>query len=114
MREKCGRYVREAERDFERGSVGHSGQHRHGGNAPNTNRKSERRGARVCAAEGERYHQNPDQAKIVAGAYDQLIEETSNYILGLQNQLELVANKRNAGIEANRTAATELEVFDRI
>lgn len=57
---------------------------------------------------------NPDQAKIVADAYDQLIEETSNYILGLQNQLELVANKRNAVIEANRTAMTAIEVFDRI
>ena len=57
---------------------------------------------------------NPDQAKIVADAYDRLIEETSNYILGLQNQLELVANKRNAVIEANRTAMTAIEVFDRI
>ena len=57
---------------------------------------------------------NPDQAKIVADAYDRLIEETSNYILGLQNQLELVANKRIAVIEANRTAMTAIEVFDRI
>lgn len=57
---------------------------------------------------------NPEQEKIVSETYDALIEETTDRILGLQNQLEMVANKRNAVIEANRTAVTAIEIFDKI
>jgi stage V sporulation protein T len=57
---------------------------------------------------------DPDQAKILCDTYDDMIADLAKRIVGLENQLKLVADKRNAVIQANRTAKTVIDIFDRI
>ena len=57
---------------------------------------------------------NPETAAIVCATYDEMIDETAQRIVGLENQLKLVADKRNTIILANRTAKKVIDVFDSI
>lgn len=57
---------------------------------------------------------NPEKAEVICSTYDEMIEETARNIVGLENQLKLVADKRNAIIQANRTAKKVIDIFDRI
>lgn len=57
---------------------------------------------------------NPESASIICATYDEMIEETALRILGLENQLKLVSDKRNSIIQANRTAKKVIDIFDRV
>ena len=50
--------------------------------------------------------------EIIEETYDALIEEVSNRIDGLNNQLKMVADTTNSVIRVKRVAKTVLEVFD--
>ena len=44
--------------------------------------------------------------------YDELVHDLIQRINGLQNQLQMAADKRNTIIQVNRAAKTAMEVFD--
>ncbi len=57
---------------------------------------------------------HPEQEELLNETYDELESDLAQRISGLQNQLQLTADKRNTIIRVNRAAKTALEVFDDI
>ena len=57
---------------------------------------------------------HPDQEELLEETYDELEDDLTRRIAGLQNQIELTINKRNTIIRVNRAAKLALEVFDDI
>ena len=55
---------------------------------------------------------HPEQEAILEETYDELEHDLIQRINGLQNQLQMVADKRNTIIQVNRAAKTAMEVFD--
>ena len=55
---------------------------------------------------------HPEQEAILEETYDQLENDLIHRINGLQNQLQMAADKRNTIIRVNRAAKTAVEVFD--
>ena len=55
---------------------------------------------------------HPEQETILEETYDQLESDLIHRINGLQNQLQMAADKRNTIIRVNRVAKTAVEVFD--
>ena len=55
---------------------------------------------------------HPEQEAILAETYDELEHDLIQRINGLQNQLQMAADKRNTIIQVNRAAKTAMEVFD--
>lgn len=54
---------------------------------------------------------HPDQEDILTETYDEMEADIIRRIGGLQNQLNMVINKRNTIIQTNRIAKTALDVF---
>ena len=57
---------------------------------------------------------DPDNTDIIEETYDALEHDLVSQIAGVKNQLRMSGDKRNTVIQANRTAKTVIEVFDRI
>ncbi len=57
---------------------------------------------------------NPEKEDVLDEMYNEMIDELANRIDGLQNQMELTANRRNTAIRVNRIAKTALDIFDDI
>lgn len=57
---------------------------------------------------------HPEKEELLEQTYDELEAELEAKISGLQNQIELTANKRNTIIQVNRIARTALDIFDEI
>ena len=57
---------------------------------------------------------HPDQEELLAETYDELEADLQKKIAGLEHQITLLSDKRNAMIQVNRTAKTALEVFQDI
>ena len=57
---------------------------------------------------------HPEQADVLDETYDELEEDLTRRIAGLQNQIDMTVDKRNTIIRVNRAAKTALEVFDDI
>ena len=57
---------------------------------------------------------HPEKEELLEQAYDELEAELEAKISGLQNQIELTADKRNTIIQVNRIARTALDIFDEI
>ena len=57
---------------------------------------------------------HPEQESLLAETYDELESELQSKIKGIENQIELLSDKRNVIIQVNRTAKTALEVFEDI
>lgn len=57
---------------------------------------------------------HPEQEELLAETYDELEGELQKKIAGLEHQITLLSDKRNAMIQVNRTAKTALEVFQDI
>lgn len=57
---------------------------------------------------------HPDQESILEETYDELEDDLTKRISGLQKQIDLTTDKRNTIIRVNRAAKTALEVFDDI
>ena len=57
---------------------------------------------------------HPDQEELLAETYDELEADLQKKIEGLDHQIEMLSDKRNTIIQANRTAKTALEVFQDI
>ena len=55
---------------------------------------------------------HPEQEELLSETYDELEHDLIQRINGLQNQLQMVADKRNTIIQVNRAAKTAMEVFD--
>ena len=55
---------------------------------------------------------HPEQEAILEETYDELEHDLIRRINGLQNQLQMAADKRNTIIQVNRAAKTAMEVFD--
>lgn len=55
---------------------------------------------------------HPEQEAILEETYDVLEHDLIQRINGLQNQLQMAADKRNTIIQVNRAAKTAMEVFD--
>ena len=55
---------------------------------------------------------HPEQEAILEETYDELEHDLIQRINGLQNQLQMAADKRNTIIQVNRAAKTAMEVFD--
>ena len=55
-----------------------------------------------------------DNASVMEQTYDELISESQDRIIGLENQLGLTADKNNTIIRTNRVAKGVMEVFDDI
>ena len=55
---------------------------------------------------------HPEQEQTLEETYDELESDLLRRISGLQNQIQLTADKRNTIIRVNRAAKTALEVFD--
>ena len=55
---------------------------------------------------------HPEQEAILEETYDELEHDLIQRINGLQNQLQMTADKRNTIIQVNRAAKTAMEVFD--
>ena len=55
---------------------------------------------------------HPEQETILEETYDELEHDLIQRINGLQNQLQMAADKRNTIIQVNRAAKTAMEVFD--
>ena len=55
---------------------------------------------------------HPEREAVLDAAYDELEDELVRRIGGLQNQLQMTADRRNAIIRTNRAAKTAMEVFD--
>lgn len=56
----------------------------------------------------------PDQADMLDELYEEIEQELTERISGLQNQLALTMNRRNSVIQVNRAAKTAFEIFDDI
>ena len=57
---------------------------------------------------------NPEKEDVLDEMYSEMIDELANRIEGLQNQIELTANRRNTAIRVNRIAKTAMDIFDDI
>ena len=57
---------------------------------------------------------HPDQEELLAETYDELEADLQKKIEGLDHQIEMLSDKRNTIIQANRTAKTAMEVFQDI
>ncbi|MBQ6268399.1 MAG: recombinase family protein [Clostridia bacterium] len=57
---------------------------------------------------------HPEQEALLEETYDEMEDDLTRRIAGLQNQLEMTVDKRNTIIRVNRAAKTALEVFDDI
>ena len=57
---------------------------------------------------------HPDQESILEETYDELEDDLTKRISGLQKQIDLTTDKRNTIIRVNRAEKTALEVFDDI
>jgi site-specific DNA recombinase len=57
---------------------------------------------------------HPEKEELLEQTYDELEAELEAKISGLQNQIELTADKRNTIIQVNRIARTALDIFDEI
>lgn len=57
---------------------------------------------------------DPDNTDIIEETYDALEHDLVSQIAGVKNQLRMSGDKHNTVIQANRTAKTVIEVFDRI
>lgn len=57
---------------------------------------------------------HPEQEEILVETYDEIENELAVRIAGLENQIALAQDKRNAIIQVNRIAKTALDVFDDI
>ncbi len=57
---------------------------------------------------------HPEQEELLAETYDELEEDLQKKIAGLEHQITLLSDKRNAMIQVNRIAKTALEVFQDI
>lgn len=57
---------------------------------------------------------HPEQEEILVETYDEIENELAIRIAGLENQIALAQDKRNAIIQVNRIAKTALDVFDDI
>lgn len=57
---------------------------------------------------------DPDNTDIIEETYDALEHDLVSQIAGVKNQLRMSGDKRSTVIQANRTAKTVIEVFDRI
>ena len=55
---------------------------------------------------------HPEQEAILEETYDELEHDLIQRINGLQNQLQMAADKRNTIIQVNRAVKTAMEVFD--
>ena len=55
---------------------------------------------------------HPEQEAILDETYDELEHDLIRRINGLQNQLQMTADKRNTIIQVNRAAKSAMEVFD--
>lgn len=55
---------------------------------------------------------HPDREAILEETYDELEEDLTRRIDGLQNQIQMTVDRRNTIIRVNRAAKTALEVFD--
>ena len=57
---------------------------------------------------------HPDQEEMLEETYDELEDDLTRRIAGIQNQIDLTVDRRNTIIRVNRTAKLALEVFDDI
>ena len=57
---------------------------------------------------------HPEQEALLDETYDELEAELAQRIAGLEHQIELASDKRNAIIRINRAAKTAIDVFDDI
>lgn len=57
---------------------------------------------------------HPGQEEALEATYDELESDLSRRMEGLQNQIQMTADKRNTIIRVNRATKTALEVFDDI
>ncbi len=57
---------------------------------------------------------HPDMEEVLSETFDSMIEEADKKIKGIENQITLVADKRNVIIHTNRIAKTALEIFNDI
>ena len=57
---------------------------------------------------------HPDQEELLVETYDELETDLQKKIEGLGHQIEMLSDKRNTIIQANRTAKTAMEVFQDI
>lgn len=57
---------------------------------------------------------HPEQEELLAETYDELEGELQKKIAGLEHQIALLSDKRNAIIQVNRTAKNALDVFQDI
>lgn len=57
---------------------------------------------------------NPEKEDETEKMYDEMIDECSDRIIGLENQIAMISHKRNTVIRVNRIAKTALEIFDNI
>lgn len=55
---------------------------------------------------------HPDREAILEETYDELEDDLTRRIDGLQNQIQMTVDRRNTIIRVNRAAKTALEVFD--
>ena len=56
----------------------------------------------------------PDQAEMIEEMYNEIEQELTDRIKGLQNQFALAVDRRNSVIQMNREAKTVFEIFDDI
>ncbi|MBQ2062855.1 MAG: recombinase family protein [Oscillospiraceae bacterium] len=57
---------------------------------------------------------HPEQEAMLEETYDELEDDLTRRISGLQNQIDMTVDKRNTIIRVNRAAKTALEIFDDI
>ena len=57
---------------------------------------------------------NPDKQDILEETYDEMIEELTDRIDGLNNQIQITSDRRNTIIRVNRIAKTAIDIFDDI
>ena len=55
---------------------------------------------------------HPEQEELLEETYDELESDLLRRIEGVQNQLQMAADKRNTIVKVNRAAKTALEIFD--
>ena len=57
---------------------------------------------------------HPDQEEIISQTYDEIEEDLQKKIVGFTNQIQILSDKRNTIIQANREAKTAIEIFQGI
>jgi len=57
---------------------------------------------------------NPERESVIEETYQEVFDELSDRIDGLNHQMELAADRRNAVIQVNRITKTALDIFDDI